>query len=141
MEERYFTLQEANALIPWVREKLFFCREANRFMKSEIKRMRKKGALKKGAALDNTPLPPDYFKALWTLYKRMNDVETAGIIVRDLETGLIDFPCLAEGRTVFLCWRFGEGRIDFWHEEDAGFAGRQPLTNLHLENLENEEYH
>lgn len=142
MRDRYFSLQEANALIPWVREKLEFCRGAKHFMMSEIKKMRKKGMFKNGAFMDNTPVPPAYFKALWTLYKKMNEVDDAGIIVRDLETGLIDFPCLVERRTVFLCWRLGEARIDFWHEEDTGFSGRQPLSNLELENLENnEEYH
>jgi hypothetical protein len=51
-----------------------------------------------------------------------------GIELKDIESGLIDFPALREGRTVYLCWRLGEGeRIHWWHELDAGFAGRQPL--------------
>ena len=51
-----------------------------------------------------------------------------GIVVRDVRSGLIDFPTVREGRIVHLCWRRGEPlRIEFWHEVDAGFAGRQPL--------------
>jgi hypothetical protein len=51
-----------------------------------------------------------------------------GIEIKSLDHGLIDFPCLRDGRVVFLCWRLGEGPlIRFWHEIDTGFAGRQPL--------------
>ena len=47
--------------------------------------------------------------------------------MKGVEPGLVDFPSLREGREVYLCWREGEDQIDFWHEVDAGFAGRQPL--------------
>ena len=50
-----------------------------------------------------------------------------GVDVKDLDHGLIDFPSLREGRIVYLCWRLGEDRIAYWHELDAGFAGRRPL--------------
>ena len=50
-----------------------------------------------------------------------------GIIVRDVATGLVDFPSQREGREVYLCWIRGEERIDFWHETNRGFAHRQPL--------------
>lgn len=52
-----------------------------------------------------------------------------GVEVKELETGLIDFPSLRDGRIVYLCWRLGEGRIAWWHEVDAGFAGRTPLDD------------
>lgn len=50
-----------------------------------------------------------------------------GVVVRDLESGICDFPARREGRPVYLCWRVGEERIAAWHEPDAGFAGRRPL--------------
>jgi hypothetical protein len=50
-----------------------------------------------------------------------------GAVVKDINTGLLDFPSIREGREVFLCWRLGEEKIAYWHETDAGFAGRQPL--------------
>ena len=49
------------------------------------------------------------------------------IVVRDIEQGLIDFPGLREGRQIYLCWRLGEGAVDFWHERETGFPGRQPF--------------
>ena len=56
-------------------------------------------------------------------------IERWGVIVRDLDTGICDFPALREGREVYLCWRVGEARIEWWHESDAGFAGRRPLDD------------
>jgi len=52
------------------------------------------------------------------------------VIVRDLDTGLCDFPAEREGRLVYLCWKSGESRIDFWHEVDDGAQGRQPVDEL-----------
>jgi hypothetical protein len=53
-----------------------------------------------------------------------------GISLRDIESGLIDFPALAGGRQVWLCWRLGEDGIDWWHELEDGFSGRRPLLEL-----------
>ena len=53
-----------------------------------------------------------------------------GITLRDIETGLIDFPAIASGRQVWLCWRLGEGDVGWWHELEAGFGGRRPLIDL-----------
>jgi hypothetical protein len=52
------------------------------------------------------------------------------ITLRDIETGLVDFPALVNGRQVCLCWRLGEDRVAWWHELDAGFGGRRPLIDL-----------
>ena len=52
-----------------------------------------------------------------------------GIELKDLEIGLVDFPALREGRTVYLCWQLGEPEVAFWHELTTGFAGRQPLDD------------
>ena len=52
------------------------------------------------------------------------------IVLRDIATGLLDFPALAAGRQVWLCWRLGEDRVAFWHATDEGFAGRKPLAAL-----------
>ena len=57
-----------------------------------------------------------------------NEITDSGIILRDSERGLVDFPTLWEGREVYLCWISGEPYIQFWHEIDTGFAGRQPLV-------------
>ena len=53
-----------------------------------------------------------------------------GITLRDIDSGLIDFPALVSGRQVWLCWRLGEGPVEWWHELDDGFSGRRPLVEL-----------
>ena len=57
-------------------------------------------------------------------------IDALGITLRDIERGLIDFPALANGRQVWLCWRLGEGDVDWWHGVDEGFAGRRRLADL-----------
>jgi hypothetical protein len=52
------------------------------------------------------------------------------IVLRDISTGLLDFPALVSGRQVWLCWRLGEDHVGYWHTTDEGFAGRKPLTAL-----------
>ena len=59
------------------------------------------------------------------LHKLVHRVQDEGIHIKDLNTGLMDFPCLHEGREVYLCWMFGEMRVEYWHDIEAGFAGRQ----------------
>ncbi len=53
-----------------------------------------------------------------------------GVQIKDINTGLLDFSALKEGREVYLCWMYGEGEIAYWHEVDAGFAGRQPIESF-----------
>ena len=55
------------------------------------------------------------------------------VTLRDITAGLIDFPALANGRPIFLCWRLGEGEIAWWHATDEGFSGRRPLDELPME--------
>lgn len=57
-------------------------------------------------------------------------IEAWGVTLREIETGLVDFPALVNGRPVWLCWRLGEGDVDHWHEHDAGFGSRRPLIDL-----------
>jgi hypothetical protein len=57
-------------------------------------------------------------------------IEAWSVTLRDIGTGLIDFPALVSGRPIWLCWRLGEGDIDWWHEFDSGFSSRRPIAEL-----------
>ncbi len=57
-------------------------------------------------------------------------IDQLGLTLRDIESGLVDFPALVAGRQVWLCWRRGEPTVEWWHELEAGFGGRRPLTEL-----------
>ena len=60
----------------------------------------------------------------------VRQIDAWGVTLRDIGTGLIDFPALVNGRPIWLCWKLGEDDIAFWHEHDAGIAGRKPLIEL-----------
>jgi len=57
------------------------------------------------------------------------EIDAIGVQVKDLEEGLLDFPCVIDGRTVLLCWKLGEREIGYWHSPEDGFAGRKPLDS------------
>jgi len=57
------------------------------------------------------------------------EIDAIGVQVKDLEEGLLDFPCIVDGRTVLLCWKLGEKEIGYWHSPEDGFAGRKPLDS------------
>lgn len=69
----------------------------------------------------------EYLGALKDLREEVEWIAGEGVILRDPETGLVDFPSRREGRVVYLCWKLGEDEIAHWHEVDSGFGGRKPL--------------
>ena len=70
----------------------------------------------------------DYVEALYNVGKLTTELHEKGVQLKDYDRGLIDFPCMRDGRVILLCWELGEPeRIEWWHEVEAGFAGRQPL--------------
>ena len=70
----------------------------------------------------------DYVEALYNIGKLTTELHEDGVQLKDYNRGLIDFPCMRDGRVVLLCWELGEPeKIEWWHEVEAGFAGRQPL--------------
>jgi hypothetical protein len=66
-------------------------------------------------------------KALKEANDTVAEIDEIGVQVKDLEKGLLDFPCVIDGQTVLLCWKLGEKEIGFWHTPEEGFAGRKPL--------------
>ena len=73
------------------------------------------------------PQGREYSDAMRLLRSEVERLSGEGIVLRDVETGLVDFPATREGRLVYLCWRLGEDSVRFWHDVEAGFGGRRPL--------------
>ena len=71
------------------------------------------------------PVDREYFRSARRLLQAMDTLREAGVLVKDPRAGLLDFPARRAGRMVMLCWKVGEPALDFWHEAEAGFAGRQ----------------
>ena len=67
------------------------------------------------------------FEAAAEIQAGLGEIDEMSVILRDLATGLCDFPSMREGRPVYLCWRLGEDEVGWWHPRDVGVAGRQPL--------------
>ncbi len=75
----------------------------------------------------DTLVGPQYFRELMALSEDLQRLKKYGCMLKDLESGIVDFPARLKGREVLLCWRLGEDSISHWHEVDAGFRGRQPI--------------
>jgi hypothetical protein len=127
-DTRVFTLSEARGLMPRLRKLLTRVlkeREALLDMRVEIDLAREKA----DAGGGGSPMGPAYLTHLIAFSEAIQEIEYMGVHVKDLRTGLVDFPYDRDGRIVYLCWRPDEDEISWWHETDAGFAGRQPLTD------------
>lgn len=121
-EERSFTVEEANARIDGLRETLARIREARATVLRSAVVVRQR-APRDGGGLDGTA----YLEAMRVLRQEIEGLAAEGIILRDADTGLVDFPSRREGRVVYLCWRPEEDRVGYWHELSSGFTGRKPL--------------
>ena len=124
---KIFTIQEANALLPEVKILLAKIQRAHRKLSkfSDEAKKASEAAEQGGGGIQNGAA---YATALTELTIQLSDLEGLGVQLKDFERGLIDFPSLRDGRVVLLCWQMGEGdELEWWHDVDAGFAGRTPL--------------
>jgi hypothetical protein len=121
---RLFTLEEANELLPEVKRllaKIDQSRGTLRRLADEAKRASESqggGGIAEGS---------QYAGALATFISSAQEILSLGVEIKDFDQGLLDFPSERDGKVVYLCWRRGEEFIEWWHDLDAGFAGRQPL--------------
>ena len=125
MEDRIFTLAEAQGLIPKLRSLLQEMTEPwNRIqeLNPEIQKARENapfdGYSKSGV---------EYVESVSQLMLLIHQIKEMGVLLKDANKGLCDFPYRRQGRIVYLCWQLGEDRIEYWHDIESGFAGREPL--------------
>ena len=124
---KLFTLEEANALLPAVREILRRIQSSRRRLSAyrDQAKLAAEGAEQGGGGMEGGGL---YAKILTKLTDEIAELDAIGVQLKDFDRGLVDFPSLREGRVVLLCWQLGEGdQLEWWHDMDAGFAGRTPL--------------
>jgi hypothetical protein len=135
---RYYTLREARAALPDIsRDVRDAVHARSRYQEADgaLKELGQRILMNGGTAVDTGAA--EAWKAqrdsgaqvLKTVLGRMED---RGVLVKDLDVGLIDFPTLYRGREVYLCWRMDEDDIDFWHGTDEGFAGRKLIDSEFL---------
>jgi hypothetical protein len=121
MTEKLYSAEAANAALEDLRVRLPRLREARRRLVGASARITDAIASDGGGVAGT-----DWFKAQIELKTEIEHLVDAGILLRDPEKGLVDFPAEREGRRVFLCWQLGEDDVRFFHEESSGFSGRQP---------------
>ncbi|HEV7394881.1 MAG TPA: DUF2203 domain-containing protein [Pyrinomonadaceae bacterium] len=124
---KIFSVEEANSLLPAVQQLVRKIQRAHNLIMSEKNEAKRaaEGAESGGGGISNGLA---YATNLIRLSNLVSELETLGVQLKDFSRGLIDFPSLRDGRVVLLCWQLGEGdRLEWWHDVDAGFAGRTPL--------------
>ncbi len=123
--QRHYTLDQATAAMSWVRERLERLRAAHSLLNEEEAREALSEAMPGNGGGSPGKVVSEGFLQLRSALLELQEME---IVLRDLERGLVDFPAMRDGREVYLCWvEQEEDEIAFWHDLDAGFAGRQPL--------------
>ena len=126
MEPDQFTLDEANALIPWLAEKFQNLNLVRQEYVSIQERMNHP-RINSGNEIEVRQLKSTSGQLARQLEEGIEEILDQGIIVRDLSLGLVDFPSLRDNRDIYLCWIGGEVRVEYWHEIDQGFSHRQPI--------------
>ena len=125
---RYFTLQEANETLNLIRP-----------LMDEVQKIRQKilqnqpeawPAIEKSVGNGGNRALSNMVQDFEKLDELIHQIQATDVLIKDINLGLLDFPALKDGREVYLCWQYGEGDIAFWHEVEAGFAGRQPIENF-----------
>src|SRR6202051_3638799 len=133
MSERTFSLKEAQSLLPVLESLLRTAITGKKIIEeveAEQQALSHRIFLNGGTFLDVVPLArrkAERVKAEQRAKDAVAEIDSIGVQVKDIEIGLLDFPCAVEGRIVLLCWKLGEQGITHWHTSSEGFAGRKPV--------------
>ena len=125
MPNRYFTVAEANAALTALRPLVAAALEARAHIVAAQPALWP--VLEKAAGNGGSDKATAVLVDFEMLRRCLKTIEGLGIVIKDVNTGLVDFLSERDGRDVYLCWRYDEPAVAFWHELEAGFGGRQPL--------------
>ena len=123
---RHYSVEQANAAIPWVTERIEQLRAAREGLNDDEARaaLSEAGPTNGGGAAGRV-----VSAAFLSMRSALTELREMEVVLRDLDRGLVDFPALRDGREVYLCWQEGEDAVSHWHEPDASFGARQPLDD------------
>jgi hypothetical protein len=135
MADRTFTLDEAHSLLPVLESLLrtaITAKESIERFEAELEALQHRIFLNGGTFVDIVPMArrrAERAKAEQRAKDAVAEIDSIGVQVKDLDMGLLDFPCEVEGQIILLCWRLGEKSIAHWHGTQEGFAGRKPIDD------------
>jgi|SRR5579863_834195 hypothetical protein len=135
MSDRTFTLDEALTLLPILESLLRTAIDGKKLIESvdeELQELAHRVFLRGGLQVNVVHMArrkAEREKAIQRVKDAVAEIDATGVQVKDLDIGLLDFPCEVEGRTVLLCWKLGETGITHWHGVSEGFAGRKPIDD------------
>jgi hypothetical protein len=133
MSTRSFTLEEAESLLPVLESLLRAAIDGKKLIEAvdgEFQEVAHRVFLNGGTYLNIVQLArrkAEREKSVQRVKDALAEIDATGVQVKDLDTGLLDFPCSVDGHTVLLCWKLGEKGITHWHGASEGFAGRKPI--------------
>ena len=128
-----FTLAEAQVLLPILESLLRAAMEGKKLIEdvdAEFQALSSRIFINGGTFVDIVPLAKrkhDREKAMQRVKDALAEIDSTGVQVKDIDIGLLDFPCVVEDRVILLCWKLGETGITHWHSTDEGFSGRKPI--------------
>jgi hypothetical protein len=128
-----FTLEEAQSLLPVLESLLkraIDAKQAAEFVETELSEMARTIYLAGGMRVDVVKVASQRAEMETHLQKvreSLAEIDSVGVQVKDLEAGLLDFPCRVDDQVVLLCWRMGETSIEHWHSTETGFRDRKPI--------------
>ncbi len=138
MQKRYFTLEQVEKILPEVKARIASLARLNegvqillaaeKVMHEDIHVEFEDPVLMHFKS--NTKLQKNIHKLYYEFYKELEEIEKLGCIVKGMDPILVDFLSTVEGKDVFLCWREGEEKVDFWHDIESGYDGRKPIFNI-----------
>jgi hypothetical protein len=135
MADRSFTLDEAQSLLPILESLLRTAIEGKKLIETvdaELQELAHRVFLSGGLLVNIIQVArrkAEREKTIQRVKDTLAEIDATGVQVKDLDIGLLDFPCQVEGRTVLLCWKLGEQGITHWHDTSEGFAGRKPIDD------------
>ncbi len=122
---KYFTVEEANQVVQIIRPLMKQLLELRRSI--QAKQPEAWPALEKAAGNGGNKVTSQIALEFMKLESIVHAIQGTGAVVKDLNAGLVDFLTIRDGREVYLCWQYGEEEIQYWHDIETGFSGRQPL--------------
>ena len=135
MMQELFTIDEAEEMLPFVSK---LVRKAQRLRDKIVWLLETNNVVLEVSSedgfhyfmTDQIKVNKEFHNLYHKFYSVIEELNELGIIVKDIDEGLIDFPFAANGKEAFLCWKLGEDKIRFWHDCESGFEGRQPIVDI-----------